>query len=74
MHPLANDLTVPDALRRAFARVKHQIIRTYDDGSEGVINVNPTQDLAHELAEHRKRIGVTFDSGRMLVSVEVREV
>lgn len=74
MHHLANDPNTPEILRRAFAKVERQLIRRYDDGSEGVINMLPTHDFEAELAEHRKRIGRTMASGRKLIAVFERRV
>lgn len=74
-HPLANDPTVPAILRAAFARVTHQIVRFYADGSEWSWNLNVTQTPNREaiLASERSRIGTERD-GKILAAVEIRKV
>lgn len=72
-HPILNDPTLPDCLRRAFERVTCQIVRVFDDGSEGIINMMDRAKAETELVEHRKRIGRRFDSG-VLVDVVIRAV
>lgn len=74
-HPLASDPTVPAALRRAFAKVTHQVVRHYADGSEWSWNLNPTQTPSREdiLAKERARIG-TLRDGKLLVDVILRSI
>lgn len=80
-HPLASDSTLDPILRKAFARVRCQIVRTYDDGSEGVINMTDVNRATAELTEHRNRIGRTFGGEgngggipKRLLSVQIREI
>lgn len=74
-HPLANDPTVPAVLRAAFARVVCQIVRSYDDGSDGVINMTSNAKAADELPKHRAFIGHKMRSAdKVLVAVEIRAV
>lgn len=73
-HPLANDPNLDPILRRAFARVTCQIVRTYDDGSEGIINMTSRERAEAELPHYRARIGRLFDGGVRLVAVDIREV
>lgn len=74
-HPLASDPTVPAVLRAAFARVTHQIVRHYEDGSEWSWNLNTVQTPDREaiLAKERARIGTERD-GKLLVDVTLVEV
>lgn len=81
MHQLATDPSLDPVLRRAFARVTCQIVRTYDDGSEGIINMMNRTRADAELIEHRKRIGKIFGGPnggggeeKTLVAVAIREV
>lgn len=74
MHPIAADLTAPDVIRRAFARVTAQVVRRFDDGSEGIVNVTGDEQTLRVAVAHSARIGRTFASGRTLVAVDVREV
>lgn len=74
-HPLANDPSVPAILRAAFARVTHQIVRTYADGSEWSWNLNSVQtpNRFNIIAAERRHIGKVRD-GMTLVAVEIRAV
>lgn len=74
-HPLANDPTVPEALRRAYARVTHQIVRHYEDGTAWSWNLNRLQTPEREtiLANERACIN-TMRDGKLLVDVSLVEV
>lgn len=71
MRDFANDPTVPSFLRSAFARVACQLVRTYDDGSQGIINFMSREKADAEFPHHAERIGKVFADGRKLVSVEI---
>lgn len=64
----------PDILRRAFARVCCQIVRQWDDGSEGIINFTSRAKADEEFPKYAARIGRTFDSGVTLLDVTMRDV
>lgn len=80
-HPYASDPTLDPILRRAFGQVTCQIVRTFDDGSEGIINMANRAKAEAELPHYRARIGRTFggpDNGgglpKVLLAVEIRDV
>ena len=78
MHALANDPSIPAVLARAFSRVSCQIVRIYDDGSEGIINMVSRDKADAELVEHRKRIGHGYERPeggiKILTDVVIRTV
>lgn len=80
MHPLANDSTVPECLRAAFARVRFQVVATMSDGKETIVNAMSRATVDAKLAEYAdiQRVhaarGYGFSDGRTIVSVAVRDV
>lgn len=71
---IINDPRTDDVIRRAFGRVTCQIVRFYDDGSVGRINMTSRAKAELERIEHAKRIGRTFHGGVKLVAVEIEDV
>lgn len=79
-HPLANDSSLPAALRNAFARVRFQVISSMDDGSESIVNCM-SQAKADEvtarnldiIATHAAR-GFGFRHGPSMIATRVESV
>jgi hypothetical protein len=78
MHAIASDANTPDILRRAFARVTCQIVRTFDDGSETVVNMTSRAKAEIELPKYAEHIGRAFNRSEggtmLLMSVFIRDI
>lgn len=73
-HPLASDPSVPDILRRRFARVTHQVVNHRDDGATAIINVIGDDAAERVLLERAACIGRRDRWERELVNVTIRDV
>lgn len=73
-HPLASDPSVPENIRRCFARVTHRVVNHLDDGTTGRINVIGGDAAERVLLARAARIGRKDRWGRELVNVTVEDV
>lgn len=79
-HPLANDPSLPDCLKRAFARVRWQVVIIKNDGTEVVCNCISAATRDAKIAEyadiqavHASR-GYGFRDGSTIARVIVRDI
>lgn len=81
MHTLANDPGIPANIRRAFSRVSCQLVLTYGDGTQGIVNMVDRDRAEAEASLYRPHIGTGprfWNRGKTarvaLLAVNVREV
>lgn len=83
MHPLANDQSAPEIIRKAFSRVTHAVVMKLADGTVSEINcigaakaesvaAEKRAILARGGGRYRSLVGPTYET--KLISVEIREV
>lgn len=80
-HPLANDATAPDSIRRAFARVTCKVVCTFADGHSSDINCVSAEQAERIAAErrailasgggrYRSLVGPSYETKLTAVTVE----